>query len=350
MRDPTTPASYWTHGRRTTPDRGHARYVYRRSSLSPRRPTPSTIETAPWRPEGWISAKDAATAVKLACCLIAALTPVRHWPAAARLMARAHLRIHDRSVQILAASNAFPAENARARAEAAFAEDYLWNIRAIREALPGGWQCETPLAGRAILDRALQRSRGAVLWCSPFVGSDLAPKKALAEYRLTHLSSPSHPFSPTRFGTLVLNPLRLRAVNPYLVRRVLVVYGNSRPALDVMKQVLANNGVVLIMAVGTGKRSLTFPFLGGTIDLAVGAPRLAHATGSALIPVATLPHQNGYRVELGPDLAVPNDFPEQDAVAQMTSRYVELLEPLVRAYPAHWEGWFHPGTWRPNAA
>jgi lauroyl/myristoyl acyltransferase len=265
-------------------------------------------------------------------------------------MARAHLRIHDRSVQILAASSAFPAENARARAVAAFAADYLWNIRAIREALPGGWQSETPLAGRAVLDRALERSRGAVLWCSPFVGSDLAPKKALAEYRLTHLSSPSHPFSPTRFGTLVLNPVRLRAVNPYLVRRVLVVYGNSRPALDVMKQVLADNGVVLIMAVGTGKRSLTFPFLGGTIDLAVGAPRLAHATGSALIPVATLPNQNGYRVELGPDLSVPSDLPEQDAVAQMTSRYVELLEPLVRSYPAHWEGWFHPGTWRPDAA
>jgi lauroyl/myristoyl acyltransferase len=265
-------------------------------------------------------------------------------------MARVHLRIHDRGAQTLAASNAFPEQDARARAEAAFAADYLWNIQAIREALPGGWRCETPLGGRDILDRALQRSRGAVLWCSPFVGSDLAPKKALAEYRLTHLSAPSHPFSPTRFGTLLLNPVRLRAVNRYLVRRVLVVYGNSRPALDVLKQVLSENGVVLITAVGAGKRSLTFPFLGGTIELAVGAPRLAYETGSALIPVSTLPDQKGgYRVELGPDLAAPTDLPEQQAVLQMTSRYVELLEPVVRAYPAQWEGWFHPGTWRQAA-
>ncbi len=317
--------------------------------MIPPRPPPLIIETAPWKPDGWISAKDAVTAVKLSCCLIAALTPVRHWPAAARLMARIHLRIHDHAVQILAASSAFPERNARDRAQSAFAADYLWNIRAIREALPGGWRCETPVSGCEILDRALQRSRGAVLWCSPFVGSDLAPKKALARYRLTHLSSPSHPFSPTRFGTLLLNPVRLRAVNRYLFHRVIVVYGNSRPALDMLKQVLSENGVVLIMAVGTGRKSLTFPFLGGTIDLAVGAPRLACQTGSALIPVSTLPDQTGgYRVELGPDLAAPADLPEEQAVLQMTSRYVELLEPVVRAHPAHWEGWFYPGTWRPD--
>jgi hypothetical protein len=122
---------------RAAHDCGHAR-LYRRCSLSPRRQPPLTIETAPWKPEGWISAKDAATAAKLACCLIAALTPVRHWPTAARLMARVHLRIRDRGVQTLAASNAFPEQDARARAEAVFAADYLWNIRAIREALPGG--------------------------------------------------------------------------------------------------------------------------------------------------------------------------------------------------------------------
>ncbi len=318
--------------------------------MIPARPPPLTIETAPWQPEGWISAKDAVTTVKLACSLIAALAPVRHWPAAARLMARIHLLIHDHAVQMVAASSAFPERNAHDRAQAAFAADYLWNIRAIREALPGGWRCETPVSGLEILDRALQRSRGAVLWCSPFVGSDLAPKKALARYRLTHLSSPSHPFSPTRFGTLLLNPIRLRAVNRYLFRRVLVVYGNSRPALDMLKQVLSENGVVLITAVGTGKKSLTFPFLGGTLDLAVGAPRLAHQTGSALIPVSTLPNQTGgYRVELGPDLAVPADLPEDQAILHMTSRYVELLEAVVRAHPAQWEGWFHPGTWRPTA-
>ncbi len=237
-------------------------------------------------------------------------------------------------------------------AQAAMAADYLSNIRAIRELLPGGWRSEAPLEGREFLDQALQQSRGVVLWSSPFAGSDLATKKALAlaGYSLTHLSSPFHPFSPTRFGTLVLNPVRLHAVNRYLDRRVLVVYGNARPALDVLKRTLAENGVVSITATGAGKNSLVFPFLGGIIDLAIGAPLIAHQTGAALIPVFTLPDQQvGYRVALGPNLRPSEELPQQQAVHEMTSRFVELLEPIVRAYPAHWEGWFHPGTWRSTA-
>lgn len=317
-----------------------------------RRPHALTIETAPWKHDGWIAPRDVVTAGKLLCCLIAAAAPVRYWPAASRLMARVHLRIGGGSARLLEGPGAILAQDARSLAQEAIAADYLWNIRALREILPGGWQCESHPAGCESLDRALQRGRGAVLWCSPFAGSDLAPKKSLAQagYRLTHLSAPSHPFSSTRVGTLLLNPLRLRAVNRYLTRRVLVVYGNARPALDVLRQVLLDNGVVLIMAVGTGTRSLTFPFLGGVTELAVGAPRLAYRTGAALIPVFTLPdRQRGYRVELGLDLTPAAQLPEPQALHEMASRYVALLEPIVRAHPGQWEGWFHPATWRPSS-
>lgn len=101
------------------------------------------------------------------------------------------------------------------------------------------------------------------------------------------------------------------------------------------------------MAVGTGKRSLSFPFLGGTTHLALGAPRLAYETGASLVPVFTLPDESGgYRVELGPDLTPGSKLPERQAIHEMASRYVDLLVPKVRAHPAHWEGWFHPATWR----
>lgn len=312
-----------------------------------RRPRALTIATAPWHHEGWIAARDIIAATKLACCSIAALAPVRHWSGASRLMARAHLRLHARVIQVLASSTAFSQKDIRAHAREALAADYLSNIQAIREALPGSWRCTTSLTGRDVLDLALQQTRGAVLWCSPFVGADLAPKKALAAYSLTQLSTPSHPFSPTRLGTRWLNPIRLRAEDQYLARRVLVVYGNSRPALDILRKVLRENGVVLVMAVGTGRRSLTFPFLGGIIDLAVGAPRLANDTGAALIPVFTLSDEHGgYRVELGPDLSPTSALPEEQALHEMTSNYVELLKPIVRAHPTQWQGWFHPATWR----
>ena len=188
------------------------------------------------------------------------------------------------------------------------------------------------------------------MWCSPFVGSDLAPKKALAlaGYSLTHLSSPFHPFGDSRFGGLLLNPIRLRAVNRYLARRVLVVYGNAKPALDALRRVLADNGVVTIMAVGTGRTSVSLPFMGGTTQLGAGAPRLAYQTGAALIPTFTLPEPNGgYRVELGPVLEPRRDLPEREAVVDLAARYVEQLETVVRAHPAHWEGWFM-STWRPS--
>lgn len=315
-----------------------------------RRPSALIIQPVPSKHQGWVSTKDVLIATKLFCCLIAAMAPPRRWPAAAKLLGRAHLQIQQRSVRILAHSTAFPDQDIWVRTNEAFARDYLANIQAIREVLPGGWRCEPQVTGRDVLDRALQRSRGAVLWFSPFAGAFLALGKALAEYSLTQLSAPSHPFSPTWVGTRWLNPIRVRAENRYLARRVQVVYGKARPALDVLKQVLRDNGVVSIMAIGAGNKSLTFPFLGGIIDLAIGAPRLAWETGAALIPVFTLPDDGGgYRVELGPDLTPRAGLPLQQAVQAMTSRYVELLEPIVRAHPTQWQGWFHPGTWRPAA-
>lgn len=314
-----------------------------------RRPGALTIQPVPSKHRGLVAAKDFLIAAKLACYLLAAMTPQRHWPAAARLLGRAHLRMQGRSARILAHSSAFRGRDIRASTAEALGWDYLANIQAIREAFPGGWQCAPTLTGRDVLDQALQRSRGAVLWFTPFSGAFFAMGKALAEYSLTQLSTPSHPFSPTWVGTRWLNPIRVRAENRYLARRVRVVYGNAQPALAVLRQVLHDNGVVTITAIGSGKRSLAFPFLGGTLDLAIGAPRLAHETGAALIPVFALPDDDGgYRVELGPDLTSATMLPLQQALQEMASRYVELLEPMVQANPAKWQGWFYPGTWRPS--
>lgn len=317
------------------------------------RPQPVTIETAAWGPEGWITPRDIETAVKLGCCLLASVLPARRWPAVSRWMARAHLRLRPETASLLDHVDSIAGLEGDAIVRGAIAADYRSNIEALREILPGGWRCATTLAGREVLDQALAQARGAVLWASPFAGSDLVLKKVLASagYSLTHLSAPSHPFSATRVGALFLNPIRLRAVNRYLSRRVIVVYGNARPALQVLRQVLSENGVVSITATGAGAQSLSFPFLGGTLDLAMGAPLIAYQTGAALIPAFTLADERGgYRIELGPDLAPPARLPQPQALREMSSRYVALLESVVRAHPAQWEGWFHPGTWRSGAA
>ena len=182
------------------------------------KPQPITIETAPWTHDGLVSGKDLFTAAKLITCFIAALAPSRLWPAASEIMARAHLRVRGGSVHLLEGPDAILNRDSLSLAREAMAADYLFNIQAIREILPGGWHCETPLIGREILDLALQRSRGAVLWCSPFVGSDLAPKKALAlaGYPLTHLSAliPSRPRVSERYYSTLCVCARSIGISP----------------------------------------------------------------------------------------------------------------------------------------
>ena len=132
-----------------------------------------TIKTAPWKHEGWVSAKDFVTIAKLAGCLMAALTPHRSWPAAARAMARIHLLLRAKTARVLQRPATLLERDALSLTRDALSADYLWNIHALRELMPAGWRDEPILLGREVLDQALERSRGAVLWCSPFVASDL---------------------------------------------------------------------------------------------------------------------------------------------------------------------------------
>lgn len=309
---------------------------------------PTTVKPVRRRYEGWMSARDIVIALKLAFCALVALFPSHFWPSAARTAGRAHVGVRTGSVKALADA-ALPNADPHALAVAAATDDYLENIEAIRELLPGGWRPALTLAGRETLDAALRRGTGAVLWICQQAHHDLVPKKALASvgYELNQLSTFSHPYSPTWFGGLLLNPVRLQALNRYLACRVFVVYGQARPAIDALRRILSGNGVVMVVAAGTGSRTIELPFLGGTIDLAIGAPRLAHDSGAALIPVFTLADgSGGYRVELGPDLNSRGEREREAAVAAMTEHYVSLLESVVQANPASWQGWFHPGTWR----
>jgi lauroyl/myristoyl acyltransferase len=320
-----------------------------------KRPSAATIiRTAPQEYEGWISASDLFTAGKLFCCALAALTPQRHWAAASRLIAGVHLRLRSAKRERIAHVCERYLDTDPAQLELqVIAAEYEENIEAIRENLPGGWERPIELRGAASIEQARRLGRGAVLWISRFAHSDLVAKRALwrAGYAPSHLSHVRHPFSATRVGARFLNPIRLRAENRYLERRVLVSYGQARPALEVLKQVLRGNGVVTITAIGSGRKVITLPLLGGTLRLATGAPRLALDTTAALIPVFTVPNETGgYAVHCGPDLNVDKvEQSPEEAMRRMAEQYVALLETFVRAHPAKWKGWFTL-SWAPQAA
>jgi lauroyl/myristoyl acyltransferase len=320
----------------------------------PERKTAVTVYTGPVRFDGWIDGRDLFLAVKLLCCGVAALAPPNRWRATSRFLAQLHVRARGRTSVDgfgLAAGLLGTAPD-RLQVEAV-AEEYLEEMEAIRDGFLGGWNPHVEIDGKEVLDDALRRNRGAVLWVGSLAHSDLVAKKALAAagYRLHMLSAASHPYSASRMGAMLLNPVRLRTVNRYLAKRVIVVYGTARPAMDALREALAANECAVIQALGTGLRKLAVPFFGGTLGVAFGAPQLAHETGAALIPAFVIPTgAGGYRLRLGPDLNAGTHTDRDSAVRSMALEYVSLLEAVVRSHPAAWTGWFHPATWRPGEA
>jgi len=314
-----------------------------------RRKTAVTAYTGPVRFDGWVGRRDLLIAIRLLCCGVAALTPQRGWRAISRFFARLHIRTRGwGSARTFGDAARLLGTTPERLHVDALAEEYLEEIEVIRDGYLGGSGLNIEIDGEDALDQAILRNRGAVLWVASLAHSDLVAKKSLsaAGYKLHMLSAASHPYSASRLGASLLNPVRLRAVNRYLVRRVVVVYGAARPAMDALKQALGSNECAVIQALGTGARKLTFPFLDGTLALAIGAPRLACETGAALIPVFVVPTETGgYRVRLGPDLNTNAGMHHDYAVRAMAVQYVSLLDAVVRRHPAVWTGWFHPATW-----
>lgn len=317
------------------------------------RSTAAVIRTKAPLYEGWVTAGDLFTAAKLLCCAIAAAAPPKYWPAISIALARLHLRLRgSRSAHIADACAQHLKKDGRAVELAVIAEEYTENIEAIRESLPGRWQCALTLHGSESIDRAQRSGRGAVLWVSAFIHSDLVTKKALsrAGYALNHLSAIGHPYSPSWVGVNILNPVRVRAENRYLAKRVIVAYGEAQPALEILKQSLHAGGIVTVTAIGAGRKKVAVPLLGGTIRLATGALRLARDTRAALIPVFTVRDPGGgYAIHCGPDLTADADQSGGDPMQHMTTRYVSLLEPFIRAHPGAWQGWFSR-AWQPGLA
>jgi lauroyl/myristoyl acyltransferase len=193
------------------------------------------------------------------------------------------------------------------------------------------------------LDAALAHGRGAVLWIADLVFANDIPKIALARrgIRASHLSRPEHGFSATRFGLRWLNPLRQDFELRYLRERIVYDRNDPNAAGETMRARLAENGVVSILACAQeGRAFIEADFLGARLRMAGGAPRLAYESGSALLPVFTMPawQSHGFCVTVGPPLAL-DGANRKEAAAAATADFLERLEPLVCARPHLWRGW-----------
>jgi lauroyl/myristoyl acyltransferase len=138
-----------------------------------------------------------------------------------------------------------------------------------------------------------------------------------------------------------LNPIRTRIEARYLASRaVLPLSHNAGPVLARLVDRLKEGGVVSVTAQATSLRPIAVPFLGGTLNLAPGAPGIAHRSGAALLPVFTTRDAvDHHTVTIEPALPMPRGLQKEQAFEHAAQGFAQRLASQVRSAPGGWFGW-----------
>ena len=220
----------------------------------------------------------------------------------------------------------------------------------LAEYRPRGWNPEIQLRGAHHITDALSQGNGVVLWGYPSLGG-LVKFKALrsAGFEVALLSTDVHPYSGSRFGRRFLNPIATTIENRYLAQRVTFHSGAAAVAVWRLTQLLRENKVVDIAANAASDAIGSFPFLGGTLHLALGAPMVATMGRAPLIPVFPIPvGRERFEVHVETPLSGRPGLNPRENALQLAAQYPALLEKYVRKAPHVWAGWFSRTIWVPR--
>jgi oxalate---CoA ligase len=221
----------------------------------------------------------------------------------------------------------------------------------LREQLPFDRLPSIRLIGEEHVRAARVAGRGAILWSCPSPFGGLIAKKALkvAGIELVNLRSTIHPYSNTWFGMNVLNPIRTRVEDRYLLGTVALRDGEGLAGLQELRRHLDANAVITIAANAQEGVPYRLPFLGGSLGLSLGAPMLAVLHDAPLLPVFTSREESGaFEVVVGSRLqATPRGDPGETARA-LAQEYAGALAGHLRRHPAAWRGWFSRNIWHPS--
>ncbi len=193
------------------------------------------------------------------------------------------------------------------------------------------------LQGAEEVTRALDTGRGAILWVAPMAYASLISKMAWHRqgWKVSHLSRYSHGGSGTRLGSHLINPLVCRVEDRYLGERVRIERGRSpAAAMRVIRRRLLENRPVSITALAGESRAAEAVLLGRRIRLSPGPPRLAAATGAALLPVFCWKEPDGRHV-LRIGTALPTAGNPIGAVEGFVAAWESMLKrvPTQLAWP-----------------
>jgi lauroyl/myristoyl acyltransferase len=269
----------------------------------------------------------------------------RVWMRGAALIKPGAIRRNARIIRTALGRSDKAANEAMARdLKAAVYEMRMQDLRGWR---PGGWRPRMILEGEEHLRAALAGGKGAVLWLAPFVFNSGPTKIVFHDkgYRVSHLSSPKHGVSETKFGVKVLNRLRCIPEDRFLVDRIVFDRAAPSTAMRRMVRALKAGEVVSIVASSTeGYEMIKGSIFGGRLPVAVGAPRLAALTGAPLLPVFTVRDPRlGWRIAVEPPIAIAPARSSDERCIAATAAFLQRCEPWVRQYPEQWRAW---SKWR----
>jgi lauroyl/myristoyl acyltransferase len=292
---------------------------------------------------------DLATAISLVLLLVPAwILPERLWAPLCRawigVRSLVSRRASGRTAQSVRAAlgdrDTASAEAIVREQKAAVFEMKLQDLRGWR---PGGWNPRMTLEGEEHLRSALAGGKGAILWLAPFVFNSGPTKIVLHQkgYRVSHLSSPKHGVSETRFGIAFLNRIRCIPEDRYLAQRIVFNRAAPSTAMRRMVRALKAGEVVSIVAGGTeGSDMVQGPVFGGRLPVAVGAPRLAALTGAPLLPAFTVRDPKlGWRIAIEDPIAIPSHGSSDERCIAATAEFLRRSEPWVRQFPDQWRAW-----------
>ncbi|HEV8389545.1 MAG TPA: lysophospholipid acyltransferase family protein [Dongiaceae bacterium] len=224
---------------------------------------------------------------------------------------------------------------------------YEMRMQDLRGWRPDGWKPHIVLEGEEHLRAALGGGKGAILWLAPFVFNSGPTKIILHQkgYRVSHLSSPKHGVSETRFGVRYLNRIRCIPEDRYLADRIVFDSAAPTTAMRRMVRALKAGEVVSIVASSTeGYEMIKGPIFGGRLSVAVGAPRLAALTGAPLLPVFTVRDPDaGWRIVVEQPIAIASDRSSDERCLAAVAEFLRRSEPWVRRFPEQWRAW---SKWR----
>jgi lauroyl/myristoyl acyltransferase len=231
---------------------------------------------------------------------------------------------------------------------AAVHEMQMQDLRAWRPGIgqAGGWIPKITLEGEEHLQQALAQGKGAILWVAPFVFNSGPTKIALHQrgYRVSHLSSPKHGYSETRFGVAYLNKVRCIPEDRYIAQRVIFDrYAPATAMRRLMRAVKAGEVVSIVAASTEGSDMIKGPIFGGRLPVAVGAPRLAGLTGAPLLPLFTVRDGDGFRVAIEKPIHMIDHPGTDERCIAAAAEFLRRSDPWVRKFPEQWRAW---SKWR----